>query len=83
MWWSYPQAVDGQGPFGRLEGVVPGVAELDMNDLVCPEQVCRPVVGNVFVYWDDGHITPDYVRSLSPEFTRRVEEKLAEAGYDL
>lgn len=53
-----------------------------MNDLVCPEQLCRPVVGNVFVYWDDGHITPDYVRSLSPEFTRRVEEKLANAGYD-
>lgn len=79
----YPQGVDGEGPFGRLEDDVARVTELDMNDLVCPERICRPVVGNLFVYWDDGHITPDYVRSLAPIFTRRVEEKLAEAGYDL
>ncbi len=79
----YPQDVDGARPFGRLEAAVPRVAELDMNDLVCPDRVCRPVVGNLFVYWDDGHITPDYVRSLAPAFTDRTTRKLAAAGFDL
>ncbi|MDD7962159.1 acyltransferase family protein [Microbacterium thalli] len=41
------------------------VSTVDLTPLVCPEGVCRPVVGNIRVYFDDNHLTIDYVRSMS------------------
>ncbi|MEU3141084.1 acyltransferase family protein [Nocardiopsis alba] len=48
------------------------VSTLDLTDLVCDPDLCRPVVGNVLVFWDGGHITTTYMRTLAPELERRL-----------
>lgn len=48
------------------------VTPLDLTDLLCEEDRCRPVVGNVLVYWDASHITTTYMRTLAPELERRL-----------
>ena len=52
-----------------------------MNDLICPDGRCAPVVGNVYTYWDGNHLTPDYVRTLAPIFVDRVNRALTEDGF--
>jgi peptidoglycan/LPS O-acetylase OafA/YrhL len=56
------------------------VSTVDMTDLVCPDGACLPVVGNVYVYWDDNHLTVPYVESLSARFADRFREALASDG---
>lgn len=68
----------GTDPIADLAASNPGVVSLDMNDLICPEGVCVPVVGNVRLYWDNNHLTPDYVRSLAPMLAERAESALAD-----
>lgn len=52
---------------------------LDVNDLICPESICSPVVGNRVVYRDFSHFTRTFVISLIPDFSARVKEKLSES----
>ncbi len=49
-----------------------GSVVVDLLDVVCPDGVCSPVVGNVFVYLDDNHLTWDYTRSLTPFLEERI-----------
>ena len=39
---------------------------IDLTDLYCEPDVCRPVVGNVIVYRDRGHLTAAYAKTLAP-----------------
>lgn len=41
-----------------------GVTAIDMNDYICPADMCAPVIGNVLVYRDSNHLTATYVQSL-------------------
>ena len=50
---------------------VPGVDLLDFTDLICPGGRCVPVVGNVYVYMDNNHLTTTYTASMADEFDRR------------
>ncbi|MFW3387234.1 UNVERIFIED_CONTAM: acyltransferase family protein [Kocuria sp. CPCC 205274] len=70
------------GPDSPLAPVaeLPRVTMVDMGDLICPDGTCVPVVGNVFTYWDNNHLTVEYVRSLAPLFAERVEEALRADG---
>jgi hypothetical protein len=52
-----------------MDGRVPLV---DMNDLLCADGTCSPVVGNVLVYRDLHHLTGTYVRTLTPYLERRL-----------
>ncbi|MFB8228986.1 acyltransferase family protein [Cellulosimicrobium sp. NPDC055967] len=45
---------------------------LDLNDVLCPDRVCRPVQGNRFVYRDDNHLTATYAVTLSPVLDERL-----------
>lgn len=51
-----------------------GVALVDMTDLICPDGQCSPVVGNMFVFLDDNHLTSSYTASMSGEFDRRFHD---------
>lgn len=56
-----------------------GVADTDVRffeftDMVCPDGLCRPAIGNVYVYIDDDHLMGQYVRSAASEFERRFVE---------
>jgi len=50
------------------------VRYFDFTDVVCPEAVCKPAVGNLFVYNDDDHLTAQYVRSAAGLFEQRFHE---------
>lgn len=51
-----------------------GIGFFDFTDMVCPDSVCRPAIGNLYVYIDDDHLTGQYVRSASGEFERRFRD---------
>ena len=53
------------------------VFPLEVNDLVCPEDECTPVIGNVMVSLDADHITSTYAASMQDE----VDVRLREAGF--
>ncbi len=45
---------------------VPGnVRFLDVADLLCDSAWCSPVIGNVFVYMDDNHLTATYTLTMA------------------
>ena len=75
-------------PEGSLAPVSPmdgldlprNVTVLDLTDLFCGPDVCRPVIGNVLVYWDDSHIGATFMRTLAPELERRWDRAEARQG---
>ncbi|APT90533.1 hypothetical protein CSPHI_05220 [Corynebacterium sphenisci DSM 44792] len=50
----------------------PGTLALDFSDILCPDGTCPAVIGNVWVYRDDDHLSPTFVRTLAPELDRRI-----------
>ena len=44
----------------------PSAHLLDFSDLYCEPEVCRPVIGNVVVYRDTGHLTAAFAKTLAP-----------------
>ncbi|WP_067608759.1 acyltransferase family protein [Nocardiopsis listeri] len=48
------------------------VVTLDLTDLICEPDLCHAVVGNVLVFWDAGHISATYMRTLAPELRDRL-----------
>ncbi len=52
---------------------IPGFIEIDPSDLYCIEGECYTIVGNVFVYMDNNHITGAYSRAMAPELADRVD----------
>jgi peptidoglycan/LPS O-acetylase OafA/YrhL len=60
-----------------LESFDPGTAlytSVDMNDLVCPGDVCPPIIGNVYVYIDNNHISATYWRTMVSRFEERIAD---------
>jgi peptidoglycan/LPS O-acetylase OafA/YrhL len=54
-------------PSYERAGEIPGnVSFLDLSHFVCTATECPPVIGGVFVYLDDNHLTATYGRSMSP-----------------
>jgi hypothetical protein len=65
-------------PLENYRGKLPGLHLMDMSDFICARGVCPAVVGNVYVYKDDNHLTRTYVESMIPMFERRL---LAATGW--
>ncbi|QNN82191.1 hypothetical protein H3H54_13825 [Brachybacterium sp. Z12] len=51
---------------------------VDLLPVICPEDSCPPLIGNIHVMFDEDHLTATYAESTGPE----VERQLAEAGFD-
>ncbi|MHA7274264.1 acyltransferase family protein [Arthrobacter sp. TMT4-20] len=49
---------------------------MDLTDLICPAGICSPVVGNVYVYLDDNHLTISYTGTTLPQFEERFHAAL-------
>ncbi|MDJ0315291.1 acyltransferase family protein [Arthrobacter sp. H35-D1] len=63
-------------PVSPLENVGAGNAlffPMDMTDLICPDAICRPVIGNVHVYIDNNHVSQTYWNTMANEFARRLD----------
>ena len=49
-----------------------GAIMVDLKDLYCPDGLCSPVIGNIYVYFDDNHITKTYGRTMAQEVFQRA-----------
>ncbi|MEE2521234.1 acyltransferase family protein [Pseudarthrobacter sp. J75] len=65
-------------PLDGYAGKVDGLHLMDLSDFICANGVCPAVVGNVYVYKDDNHLTRTYVESMIPMFEQRL---LAATGW--
>lgn len=65
-------------PFASVTNPPEGLFMLDMTDYLCTPTVCSGVVGNMFVYIDDNHLTMEYSATMGPVFTQRL---LAATGW--
>ncbi len=45
---------------------------LDLNDYICDKTECGIILGDVFMYRDDGHLSATFARELSPVFMQAV-----------
>jgi len=64
---AFPHVRDGAVEFDvRAARAVPGVRLIDLIPEVCPQGLCRAVIGNALVYRDKHHLTATYARTLSP-----------------
>ncbi|HSO90222.1 MAG TPA: acyltransferase family protein, partial [Arthrobacter sp.] len=66
-------------PMDAYRGSVPGLHLIDLSDFICAGGICPAVVGNVYVYMDDNHLTKTYVQSMIPMFEQQL---LAATGWE-
>ncbi|NQD89468.1 acyltransferase [Paenarthrobacter sp. CM16] len=66
-----PEVLAAESPFAAVHGTFGNAAFLDMTDLLCDGITCPSVVGNVFVYLDDNHLSRTYVTSMAEMFEER------------
>ncbi|WP_081710134.1 acyltransferase family protein [Arthrobacter sp. 35W] len=67
-----------QSPLDGYAGAPENLFFMDMSDYICVGGVCPAVVGNVYVYKDDNHLTKTYTQSTAPMFEQRL---LAATGW--
>ncbi|KAA9393646.1 acyltransferase [Kocuria coralli] len=70
-------------PMGEVAAADPLFAQVDLLDQICPDEQCRPAVGNIYVQRDGGHLTVPYARSLAPVFAQRFTAALASDGVEV
>lgn len=72
------ESLAASSPLDDYRGKVPRLHLMDMSDFICADRTCPAVVGNVYVYKDDNHLTKTYVQSMIPMFEGRL---LAATGW--
>ena len=72
------ESLAASSPLDAYRGKVDGLHLMDMSDFICADGICPAVVGNVYVYKDDNHLTKTYVQSMIPMFEKRL---LAATGW--
>ncbi len=65
-------------PLDTYRGQVDRLHLMDLSDFICAGGICPAVVGNVYVYKDDNHLTKTYVQSMIPMIEQRL---LAATGW--
>ena len=53
------------------------VPVVDLDDLLCPDGTCQPVIGGVVTFFDASHLTATYSRTLAPALRARIAKALA------
>lgn len=67
-----------QDPLVDAQRRAPDVPIISFVDVLCPDERCSAVVGNVIVWRDRHHITATYSRSMADVFGRRIDAALEE-----
>lgn len=62
-----------ESPLPQLRDEAPEIGLLDMTDIFCTPDRCPGMIGNIYVYIDDNHMTRSFGSSAATEFTRRFE----------
>lgn len=56
----------GTPPMRQAVAQVPSATLVDLTDVICPDDACRPVFGDVLVQRDGSHLTDTFVRQATP-----------------
>lgn len=72
------ESLAASSPLDDYLGKVDLLHLMDMSDFICEQGTCPAVVGNVYVYKDDNHLSKTYVQSMIPMFEERL---LAATGW--
>jgi hypothetical protein len=64
----------------RAADEVEGASLIDPTPLVCPEETCPAVIGDVLVYRNGAHLTRTYVNSLTPWLGEQLPDPARPAG---
>lgn len=51
-------------------------AVLDVTDTMCSQTTCHPVIGGLIAFFDHGHLTSTFARTLTPEVTEALDALL-------
>ena len=74
---AFPWVHDRASEFdARAAKAAPGSHLINLSPKICPDDLCRAVIGNALVYRDKSHLTATYARTLAP----RIERGLRKAG---
>jgi peptidoglycan/LPS O-acetylase OafA/YrhL len=60
----------------RAAEKVEGVHLIDPTPVLCLEEMCPAVIGDVLVYRNGAHLTPTYVRTLTPWLGERLPKQI-------
>jgi hypothetical protein len=63
-------------PWAEIPDIPGNVSFVDIADAVCDPDLCPAVVGNVFVYLDDNHLTATYSMSMADLIADQVHAGL-------
>ncbi len=66
------QKLAATNPAQELIDSHPGVFGVDLTEYYCPEGLCTPVIGNIYVYIDHNHISKSYAKTLSPVMRQQL-----------
>ena len=69
--------------FPGVESRVDGSGIVDLNDLICPSDLCSPVVGGAYVYRDGGHLSQTFSVTLAPFLAERLAAEYSETRAEL
>lgn len=69
------------GALKAAASVFDNVRVLDMNDFVCPQDLCRAQMDGRIVFRDSQHLSASFARSISAEFLERLENLRASPGH--
>ncbi|NIJ00113.1 peptidoglycan/LPS O-acetylase OafA/YrhL [Paenarthrobacter ilicis] len=72
------ESLAASSPLDDYVGKVDRLFLMDMSDFICEQGTCPAVVGNVYVYKDDNHLSKTYVQTMVPMFEQRL---LAATGW--
>jgi SGNH domain (fused to AT3 domains) len=72
------ESLAASSPLDGYRNKVDGLYLMDLSDFLCSGGTCPAVVGNVYVYKDDNHLTKTYVQNMIPMFEQRL---LAATGW--
>jgi hypothetical protein len=74
---AFPRERDRTKEFdARAARAAPGTKLIDITPEICPQDLCRAVIGNALVYRDKSHLSATFARTLAPG----IERDLKKAG---
>ena len=72
---AFPRVRDADREFdARAAEAAPGTRLIDINGEICPDGLCRAVIGNALVYRDKSHLSATFARTLAPGIERRLKK---------
>ncbi|TCP41103.1 hypothetical protein EV191_1271, partial [Tamaricihabitans halophyticus] len=65
-----------EAPYQRIPNIPSNVRFLDFSDYLCTATSCPPVIGNVYVYMDNNHLSATYMSTMANIVDERVHAVL-------